>query len=138
MPGATPNAEVERTTWHASYFQGTGRGNYFEIGVAGKSAGGFQGNLLGFLFGSTSAMMGSLLSHIVPIDRASEFFGLNTLAGRLSAALGPLLFGLVAAASGSPRVAIASVLVFIVGGGAVLATVHLPPVGCQRSQAGTQ
>lgn len=85
--------------------------------------------LLGLVYGSTNAMMRSLLSHMVPAERAAEFFGFNTLAGRLSAAAGPLLFGLIVTATGSQRVALGSVLLFIGAGAAVLAAVKVPEFG---------
>jgi MFS-type transporter involved in bile tolerance (Atg22 family) len=47
-------------------------------------------------------------------------------AGRLSAALGPLLFGAISAATGSQRLAILSILGFIFAGAVVLATVRQP------------
>jgi MFS-type transporter involved in bile tolerance (Atg22 family) len=43
-----------------------------------------------------------------------------------SSALGPLLFGVVSAATGSPRLAMLSLGVFLIGGAAVLATVNIP------------
>jgi MFS-type transporter involved in bile tolerance (Atg22 family) len=46
--------------------------------------------------------------------------------GRASAALGPLRFGIVSAATGSQRAAIASLAIFFVTGGIVLAFVRLP------------
>ena len=46
--------------------------------------------------------------------------------GRTSAALGPLAFGLVSAATGSQRVAMASLALFFVAGGSMLAFVRIP------------
>ena len=63
---------------------------------------------------------------MVPVDRAAEYFGFHALAGRASSALGPLLFGVVSAATGSPRMAMLSLGVFLIGGAAVLATVRIP------------
>ncbi len=88
--------------------------------------------LFSLVYGSTNAMLRSLLSHMVPTERAAEFFGFNTLAGRLSAAFGPLLFGIIATASGSQRMALASILVFIVGGGVLLAMVRIPGVAAEN------
>ncbi len=82
--------------------------------------------LLGLVLGSTQAMFRALLAQMVPRQRAAEFFGFNTFAGRISAALGPLAYGLTELATGSQRVALLSVLVFIVAGVAVLSTVRLP------------
>jgi MFS-type transporter involved in bile tolerance (Atg22 family) len=46
--------------------------------------------------------------------------------GRTSAAFGPLTFGVVSAMTGSQRIAMASLAIFFVAGGAVLAFVRLP------------
>jgi UMF1 family MFS transporter len=46
--------------------------------------------------------------------------------GRASAALGPLFFGAVSMATGSQQTAMASLAVFFVAGGIVLALVRLP------------
>jgi MFS transporter, UMF1 family len=81
---------------------------------------------LGLVLGSTQTLFRSLFAAMVPRDRASEYFGFHALAGRASAALGPLLFGVVSAATGSQRWAMASLAIFFVAGGVVLATVRIP------------
>ncbi len=81
---------------------------------------------LGLVFASTQSLFRSLFAALVPAERTSEYFGFNTLAGRASAALGPLAFGAVSAATGSQRVAMASLAVFFVAGGAILARVRMP------------
>ena len=48
---------------------------------------------LGVVLGSTQSLFRSLFAGLVPVDRASEYFGFHTLVGRASAALGPLAFG---------------------------------------------
>ena len=81
---------------------------------------------LGVVLGSTQSLFRSLFAGLVPVDRASEYFGFHTLVGRASAALGPLAFGIVSAVTGSQRVAMASLAVFFVAGGIVLAFVRTP------------
>ena len=81
---------------------------------------------LGLVVGSTQSLFRSLFAGVVPIDRASEYFGFHTLVGRASAALGPLAFGAVSMASGSQRVAMASLAFFFIAGGVVLAFVRVP------------
>jgi MFS transporter, UMF1 family len=83
---------------------------------------------LGLVLGSTQSLFRSLFVDMVPKDRASEYFGFHALAGRASSALGPLLFGVVSAVTGSQRWAMASLAVFFIIGGMVLATVRMPPV----------
>jgi UMF1 family MFS transporter len=81
--------------------------------------------LFAVVFGSTQALLRGAYALIVPVRQAGEFFGFNALAGRLSAAAGPLLYGAVSAATGSQRAALLSVLVFLIGGATVLSTVRL-------------
>ena len=81
---------------------------------------------LGLVLGSTQSLLRSLFAGLVPVDRTSEYFGFHTLMGRASAALGPLTFGIVSAATGSQRAAMASLAVFFVAGGIVLAYVRVP------------
>jgi UMF1 family MFS transporter len=77
------------------------------------------------VLGSTQALLRSAFARLVPVGRSAEFFGFNALAGRLSAALGPILFGVVASATGSQRIALLSVLLFLLAGGVVLARVRI-------------
>ena len=81
---------------------------------------------LGIVLGSTQSLFRSMFAGLVPIDRTSEYFGFHTLMGRASAALGPLTFGIVSAATGSQRIAMASLAIFFVAGGIVLAFVRMP------------
>jgi UMF1 family MFS transporter len=76
--------------------------------------------LLASVLGSTQALLRGMYARIVPTERAAEFFGFNALAGRISAALGPLVFAGVSAATGSSRLAILSLALFLVVGGALL------------------
>jgi UMF1 family MFS transporter len=73
------------------------------------------------------------MSTLVPAGREGEFFGFYNLCGKAAAVLGPLVFGIVSAATGgNQRLAILSVLLFYLTGGAILRGVraggptHLP------------
>jgi MFS transporter, UMF1 family len=81
---------------------------------------------LGLVLGSTQSLFRSLYAGMVPIDRASEYFGFHTFAGRASAALGPLVFGAISYGTGSQRAAMASLAVFFVASAVVLRSVRLP------------
>ena len=81
---------------------------------------------LGLVLGSTQSLFRSMFAVLVPVDRASEYFGFHTLMGRTSAAFGPLAFGIVSAVTGSQRMAMASLALFFITGGAMLALVRLP------------
>ena len=80
---------------------------------------------LGLVLGSTQSLCRSMFARIFPADRAGEYFGFHALAGRASSALGPLLFGAVAALAGSQRVAMASLAVFLAVGSWLLLSVRL-------------
>jgi UMF1 family MFS transporter len=82
--------------------------------------------LLGLVYGSLQAVCRSLLALLVQPDKSAELFGFNAVAGRLSAALGPLVFGGVAAASGSETAALVSLLAFLLAGVAVLSSLRIP------------
>lgn len=81
---------------------------------------------LGVVLGSTQTLFRSLYAGMVPVERAAEYFGFHALVGRASAALGPLAFGTISAATGSQRTAMASLAVFFIAGGIVLARVRMP------------
>ncbi len=68
--------------------------------------------LTGIVIGSSQAPARTLLAKLVPADKASQFFGFNGLASKISASLGPVLFGAVSWWSGSQVVALASIIPF--------------------------
>jgi UMF1 family MFS transporter len=82
--------------------------------------------LLGLVYGSLQAVCRSLLALLIHSRNAAEIFGFNTVAGRLSAALGPRVFGAVPATSGSQTVGLISLLPFLIAGVAVLGLVRIP------------
>jgi MFS transporter, UMF1 family len=82
--------------------------------------------LLGLVLGSTQTLFRSLLATMVPAERASEYYGFHAFMGRASSALGPLFFGTVSTIAGSQRLAMASLAVFFIAGGIVLAGVRIP------------
>jgi UMF1 family MFS transporter len=80
----------------------------------------------GLVIGSSQALCRSIYARMIPPERSAEFFGFNALVGRASAVLGPITFGLVSAATGSQRPAMASLSIFIILGGIALAAVRMP------------
>ena len=82
--------------------------------------------LLGLVYGSIQAVCRSLFALLVMQEKAGELFGFNAVAGRLSAALGPLVFGAVSAATGSEAVALVSLLVFLVAAAALFSSLQMP------------
>ena len=96
--------------------------------------------LLGLMVGPNQAGSRALLGSFVPESKQGELFGFYAFSGRLSAAAGPLSYGLILGATGSHRWAIASILVFLAAGfllllrvdeeeGVALATEEATPTG---------
>ena len=78
---------------------------------------------IGVVLGGTAALSRSLFSQLVPAGREAQYFALYTIGERGTAWLGPLVFTLVANATGSFRPAIVSLVVFLVAGFAIVAVV---------------
>jgi MFS-type transporter involved in bile tolerance (Atg22 family) len=87
---------------------------------------GIQPTLLGTVFMLSGLLMAAVgLPAIGMMHRLSG----NALAGRLSAALGPLTFSAVVVATGGEQAAVLSLIVFLVLGGLVLSGVRTPAMG---------
>jgi UMF1 family MFS transporter len=96
-----------------AYFIGPGN----ELGFLLTGAG------IGLLLGGTLALTRSLYSQLIPQGREAEYYALYEIGERGTSWLGPLLFAVVADATGSFRPAIVSLILFFVVGGAGLAFV---------------
>jgi UMF1 family MFS transporter len=82
---------------------------------------------LGLVQGGIQALSRALYSRLIPQDKSAEFFGFYNMLGKFAAVLGPVLMGSVGVLSGSPRVAILSLIALFVAGAAVLWLVHEHP-----------
>jgi UMF1 family MFS transporter len=82
--------------------------------------------LLGLVYGSLQAVCRSLFVLLVEREKSGELFGFNAVAGRLSAALGPLAFGAIAAVTGSETASLVSLLAFLIAGAVVLSSLRIP------------
>lgn len=78
------------------------------------------GLLIGLAFGPVQASSRSYLARSVTPDEAGRYFGIYALAGRATSFAAPFLVATVTAMSGSPRLGMATILLFLVGGIAVL------------------
>lgn len=68
---------------------------------------------VGLVIGTTPALGRAILSKYLENRKdASEFFGFHTFASRTSAVVGPLLFGVISAATGNQKIALSSLSVF--------------------------
>lgn len=81
--------------------------------------------MVGVVQGGSQSLARSIYSRLVPAHKTSEFFGFMSLSGKVSAALGPAVFGFTAAVTGTSRLAILSVLIFFVAGIWMLTRVNL-------------
>ena len=78
------------------------------------------GLLIGLAFGPVQASSRSYMARSVTADEAGRYFGLYALAGRATSFAAPLLVGLVTDASGSAKLGMAMILLFLLGGMALL------------------
>jgi len=74
------------------------------------------GLLLGIFVGPAQASSRSYLSRMAPVSLRNQMFGLHALAGKVSAFLGPLVVGLTIDWTGSHRLGMSTILIFIVVG----------------------
>ncbi len=84
------------------------------------------GLLIGLAFGPVQASSRSYLARSVTADEAGRYFGIYALAGRATSFAAPFLVATVTAISGSPRLGMAMILLFLVAGMAVLWPVPYP------------
>jgi MFS transporter, UMF1 family len=82
-------------------------------------------NLVGLALGSSQSAGRALVGQFSPPERSAEFFGLWGLAGKLAAAVGPLVYGLVTyATQGNHRLALLTTGIFFVVGLLLVFTVN--------------
>ena len=65
----------------------------------------------------------SLLIRMAPKDRIAQYFGLFALTGKVTSFIGPLLIGIVTAATGSQKAGMATLVLFFATGLVLLARV---------------
>ena len=76
--------------------------------------------LVGMVQGGTQALSRSLFASMIPRHKSGEFFGFFSVFEKFAGILGPLVFALTIALTGSSRNAILSVIAFFAVGGALL------------------
>jgi UMF1 family MFS transporter len=82
------------------------------------------GMVIGLFIGPNQSASRSLMARFVPDRHQAEFFGFFAFSGKATAFVGPLLLGVVTAATGSQRAGVATTLLFFVLGGVLLLTVN--------------
>jgi UMF1 family MFS transporter len=96
------------------------------FGTAAEKAYILYGLLIGFAFGPVQASSRSYLARSVSAEEAGRYFGLYAFSGRATSFLAPFMVASVTALSGSPRLGISVILLFLVGGLAFLLTTPYP------------
>lgn len=79
---------------------------------------------LGVFFGPAQAASRTLMGRIAPKDKLGEYFGLFALTGRAVSFIGPAVLAAATTLFRSQRAGIATILVFLGGGAAILRTVR--------------
>jgi len=82
------------------------------------------GILIGIFVGPNQSASRSLMGRFVPRKHQAEFFGFFAFSGKITSFMGPILLGTVAQIFASQRAGVATVLIFLVVGGLLLASVN--------------
>jgi UMF1 family MFS transporter len=91
---------------------------------------------VGLVQGGVQALSRAYFGSLVPPGKQGEFCGFYNLMGKFAAVLGPVLVGVTAVVSASPRAAILSIELLFIAGGALLVYVgriERQPAGRRRS-----
>lgn len=91
--------------------------------------------IIAIVLGGTQALSRSLFSQMIPRGREAEYFGVYEVSDKGTSWMAPLFFGVTLQLTKSYRLAIASLIVFIVAGMLVLLRVN---VGRAASEAGRE
>lgn len=80
--------------------------------------------IVGVVAAPVQAASRSLLGRLAPKEKMTQFFGLFAFSGKVTAFMAPLLVASVTAITGSPRIGMAAILVFLVLGMMLMAPVR--------------
>ncbi|MFE0017132.1 MFS transporter [Mesorhizobium sp. NPDC059054] len=90
------------------------------------------GLLIGLAFGPVQASSRSYMARSVTAEESGRYFGIYALAGRATSFLAPFLIATVTATTGSPRLGMAMIILFLLGGMAILAGTPYPADKAKR------
>jgi len=96
------------------------------FGTAAEKAYILYGLLIGVAFGPAQASSRSYMARSVPAEEAGRYFGIYALAGRVTSFAAPFMVATVTALTGSPRLGMAMIILFLVAGMALLAGTPYP------------
>jgi UMF1 family MFS transporter len=82
------------------------------------------GIIIGLFVGPNQSASRSLMARFVPEQRQAEFFGFFAFSGKVTSFMGPILLGIATARFESQRAGVATVILFFVVGGILMATVN--------------
>ena len=82
------------------------------------------GVLIGVFFGPVQSGSRSLMARLAPKALQTQMFGLFSLSGKVTAFLGPAILGWITLATGSQRLGMATVLLFLTAGALLLIPVR--------------
>lgn len=82
--------------------------------------------IMGMVVGSTYSAARTCLTLLAPAGRQAQAFGLNAFSGRIAETIAPVVFGLISTTTGNQRLAVLSMLPFLLGGLLVLSRVSIP------------
>jgi UMF1 family MFS transporter len=86
------------------------------FGTAAEKAYILYGLLIGLAFGPVQASSRSYLARSVSLEEAGRYFGIYALSGRATSFMATLFFSLMTYASGSARLGMATLILFLAGG----------------------
>lgn len=81
--------------------------------------------VVALVMGGTQSVSRAVMGLMTPEKHSAEFFGFYSLSGRATSMFGPIFFGTVLTATGSPNLAIASLLLFFVLGFLIVLLVNV-------------
>jgi UMF1 family MFS transporter len=94
-----------------------------------------MGVVLAFIMGGIQAVSRAIMGLLTPPARSGEFFGFFNLSGKATSFAGPMLFSSILVGTKSPQLAILSLLIFFIVGGALVTRVDVAR-GQREAQAG--
>ena len=108
------------------------------FGTAAEKVYIFYGLLIGVAFGPAQASSRSYMARSVTAAEAGRYFGIYALAGRATSFAAPFMVATITALSGSMRLGMAVIILFLAGGMAILAGTPYPAdkAGGRRGASG--
>ena len=94
--------------------------------------------VIAIVLGGSQALSRSLFSRMIPEDKEASFFGLYEVSDRGTSWMGPLLFSVVIARTGSYRDALLSLIFFFVVGLIVLLVTNTDKAVLQANKAAAE